>query len=319
MKENYPRLEDTARRVLSTEIQGLVELSDKLPKDFAPFVVAVLACKGRLIISGVGKSAHIGRKIAATLTSTGTPAFFIHATEASHGDLGMILPSDICLVISNSGQTAELQDILGYCKRFTIPVAALTSNPDSILAHASTYVLLMPRTNEACTIGMVPTVSTTMTLALGDAIAVVLMEQRGFTPERFRNYHPGGKLGLQLVTVSELMHIDDLPLVNEDTPMEDVLLTMTSCGYGSALVTTNGLLTGLITDGDLRRHMKTLLGYLAKDIATRNPTTVAADDFAAEALATMNCRKINVLPVVNTVGSPVGIIHMHDLLRAGIC
>jgi len=305
--------------VLSVEIAGLTRLSDELPADFAPFVEAVLACKGRLIISGVGKSAHIGRKIAATLASTGTPSFFVHATEASHGDLGMIVPGDICLVISNSGQTTELTDLLGYCKRFDISVAAVTSNPESVLARAGTFKLLIPKAEEACCIGMAPTTSTTITLALGDAVAVALMESRGFTPERFRNYHPGGKLGLQLAIVADLMHgAADLPLVSVDTLMPEVLLVMTSRGFGTALVTDGARLVGLITDGDLRRHMDNLLDHVAVDIATKAPTTVTRDDFAAEALAIMNRLKVNVLPVVDEAARPVGILHMHDLLRAGL-
>lgn len=319
MTETLPRPEDTARRVLQVEIAGLARLSDELPAAFAPFVAAVLACKGRLIISGVGKSAHIGNKIAATLASTGTPSFFVHATEASHGDLGMIVPGDICLVISNSGQTAELKDLLGYCKRFDIPIAAVTANPDSVLARAGTFKLLIPKAEEACSIGMAPTTSTTITLALGDAIAVALMESRGFTPEKFRNFHPGGKLGLQLATVSEMMHgAAALPLVAADTPMPEVLLVMTSRGFGTALVVAEDRLQGLITDGDLRRHMENLLSHCAADIATSGPTTVGPDDFAAEALAIMNRLKINVLPVVDDTRRPVGILHMHDLLRAGV-
>lgn len=314
---NSPEL--VAQRVLDIEISGLTLLSQNLPLDFIPFIGEVLTCKGRLIVSGVGKSAHIGRKIAATLASTGTPSFFVHATEASHGDLGMIVPGDICLVISNSGQTAELKDLLGYCKRFAIPVAAVTANSGSVLARAATFKLLIPNAEEACSIGMAPTTSTTMTLALGDAVAVALMESRGFTPERFRNFHPGGKLGLQLATVGEMMHgAGDLPLVGADTSMSEVLLVMTSRGFGAAMVIEEDRLAGLITDGDLRRHMDTLMGHVAADIATKNPTTISSNDFAAEALAIMNRLKINVLPVVDDGARPVGILHMQDLLRAGV-
>jgi arabinose-5-phosphate isomerase len=308
-----------ALRVLEIEIRGLTLLSQNLPVDFIPFIREVLTCKGRLIVTGVGKSAHIGRKIAATLASTGTPSFFVHATEASHGDLGMIVPGDICLVISNSGQTAELKDFLGYCKRFAIPVAAVTANSVSVLARAATFKLLIPKAQEACYIGMAPTTSTTMTLALGDAVAVALMESRGFTPERFRNFHPGGKLGLQLAIVGEVMHgAGDLPLVASDTPMSEVLLVMTSRGFGTAMVVEEDRLAGLITDGDLRRHMDNLMSCVAADIATKNPTIISPDDFAAEALSIMNRLKINVLPVVNESASPVGILHTQDLLRAGI-
>jgi len=319
MLEVLPNIDMSARRVLDVEMRGLAQLAEELPADFTPFIQAVMACKGRLIVSGVGKSAHIGRKISATLASTGTPSFFVHATEASHGDLGMILPGDICVVISNSGQTSELQDLVGYCKRFSIPIAGISANIDSVLMRASTFKLLIPRAEEACSIGMAPTTSTTITLALGDAVAVALMEQRGFTPEHFKSFHPGGKLGMQLATVADLMHgADRLPLVAASTDMRDVLLAMTSRGFGSALVVTAGRLTGIITDGDLRRHIDSLMSLQAGDIASTQPTTVSPDDFAGEALSIMNSREINVLAVVDGEGQPVGILHMHDLLRAGV-
>jgi len=309
-----------ARRVLETEIRGLIRLAQDMPEDFVAFVEAVLSCDGRLVISGVGKSAHIGRKIAATLASTGTPSMFVHATEASHGDLGMIVPGDICLVISNSGETSELTDVLGYCKRFSIPLAALTAHEDSMLASMAQFRLLIPKTEEACSIGRAPTTSTTVTLALGDALAVTLMENRGFSEERFHHFHPGGKLGIKLAKVSELMHGEDaLPRVKGTTRMQDVLLTMTSRGFGAALVTDEeDRLIGLITDGDLRRHMDDLLSHQAADIATPSPTTVGTDHFAAEALAMMNALKISVLPVVDDAQRPIGILHTHDLLRAGL-
>lgn len=319
MQEKATRIDAAARRVLDVEIRGLAQLASELPVDFTPFIEAVLASSGRLIISGIGKSAHIGSKISATLASTGTPSLFVHATEASHGDLGMIVPGDICIVISNSGQTRELQDLVGYCKRFAIPIAGISSNPDSVLMRASTYQLLIPKAEEACSIGMAPTTSTTMTLALGDAIAVALMEQRGFTADHFKDFHPGGKLGMQLATVGDLMHgADDLPLVDQKTPMQDVLLVMTSRGLGAALVMQDARLSGIITDGDLRRHMDGLLSKTAADIASGTPLTVSPDGFAAEALSTMNARKINVLAVVDGDQRPVGILHMHDLLRAGV-
>ncbi|MGH1417088.1 MAG: KpsF/GutQ family sugar-phosphate isomerase [Pelagimonas sp.] len=312
-------IDAAARRVLDVEIRGLSQLATELPVDFTPFIEAVLESKGRLIISGIGKSAHIGSKISATLASTGTPSLFVHATEASHGDLGMIVPGDICIVISNSGQTRELQDLVGYCKRFAIPIAGISSNPESVLMRASTYQLLIPKAEEACPIGMAPTTSTTITLALGDAIAVALMEQRGFTADHFKDFHPGGKLGMQLATVGDLMHsAEDLPLVDGETDMQDVLLVMTSRGLGAALVTKEKTLVGIITDGDLRRHMDNLLSKKAADIASGTPLTVSAKDFAAESLSIMNARKINVLAVVDDENRPVGMLHMHDLLRAGV-
>jgi arabinose-5-phosphate isomerase len=310
---------DIARRVLEIEMRGIAQLSQTLPQDFTPFIEAVQASTGRLIISGVGKSAHIGRKLSATLASTGTPSLFVHATEASHGDLGMIVSGDICVVISNSGETRELTDLVSYCKRFSIPVAAISSNIDSLLMRAASYKLLIPKAEEACAIGMAPTTSTTITLALGDAIAVALMEQRGFTPDHFRDFHPGGKLGAQLATVGDLMHgSDSLPLVTPQTPMQDVLLVMTSCGFGTALVVQENALTGIITDGDLRRHMQDLLTLSAGDIASPSPTNVVSDCFAAEALAIMNEKTINVLAMVDADRHPIGILHMHDLLRAGV-
>ncbi len=311
--------ESIARRVLDLEIRGLSQLGEKLPQDFVPFVEAALRCKGRLIVSGVGKSAHIGRKISATLTSTGTPSFFIHATEASHGDLGLIVPGDICIVLSNSGQTAELQDLVSYCKRFAIPIAGVSANSDSVLMHAATFKLLIPRVDEACAIGLAPTTSTTVSLALGDMIAVALMERRGFTKDHFKAFHPGGRLGMQLTMVGDLMHGGgELPLVDHSSAMSDVLLVMTSHGFGAALVTEGQKLVGIITDGDLRRHMQSLMSLKACDIASRDPACIDADDFAGKAMALMNERKINVLAVTNKDNNPIGIIHMHDLVRAGV-
>ncbi|MBO9468085.1 KpsF/GutQ family sugar-phosphate isomerase [Tropicibacter sp. R15_0] len=318
MSQPPATISETARRVLDVEMRGLEQLAQDLPGDFTAFIEAVLSMSGRLIVSGIGKSAHIGHKISATLASTGTPSLFVHATEASHGDLGMIVPGDIAIVISNSGQTRELQDLVSYCKRFDIPMAGISANPDSVLMRAATYQLLIPKAEEACSIGMAPTTSTTITLALGDAIAVALMEQRGFTADHFKNFHPGGKLGMQLATVGDLMHGGNLPLVAGDTPMSDVLLAMTAHGLGAALVVRDGQLSGFITDGDLRRHMDDLLSKTAADIATKDPTTMHPDDFAAEAMAVLNRLKVNVLPILDQQGAPVGLLHMQDLVRAGV-
>lgn len=310
---------ETARRVLGIEARALDQLADELPVDFDTALAAILACRGRVIVSGVGKSGHIGNKIAATLASTGTPASFVHATEASHGDLGMVTEQDFCLLISNSGETAELRDIVAHTRRFSIPMAAISSNPDSTLMQAADYKLTLPKAPEACSIGMAPTTSTTLTLALGDALAVALMERRNFRPDDFRVFHPGGKLGAQMATVGQLMHTgDEVPIVAHDMPMQDVLITMTSKGFGTAAVCQDGRLMGVVSDGDLRRHMHHLMQKTAGEIATINPITVTKKQFAAEALNIMNTRKISVLVVVDDAHHPVGVIHIHDLLRAGV-
>ena len=310
---------ETARRVLGIEARALDQLADELPADFDAALAAILACRGRVIVSGVGKSGHIGNKIAATLASTGTPASFVHATEASHGDLGMVTEQDFCLLISNSGETAELRDIVAHTRRFSIPMAAISSNPDSTLMQAADYKLTLPKAPEACSIGMAPTTSTTLTLALGDALAVALMERRNFRPDDFRLFHPGGKLGAQMATVGQLMHTgDEVPIVAHDMPMQDVLITMTSKGFGTAAVCQDGRLMGVVSDGDLRRHMHHLMQKTAGEIATINPITVTKKQFAAEALNIMNTRKISVLVVVDDTHHPVGVIHIHDLLRAGV-
>ena len=310
---------ETARRVLGIEARALDQLADELPADFDAALAAILACRGRVIVSGVGKSGHIGNKIAATLASTGTPASFVHATEASHGDLGMVTEQDFCLLISNSGETAELRDIVAHTRRFSIPMAAISSNPDSTLMQAADYKLTLPKALEACSIGMAPTTSTTLTLALGDALAVALMERRNFRPDDFRVFHPGGKLGAQMATVGQLMHTgDEVPIVAHDMQMQDVLITMTSKGFGTAAVCQDGRLMGVVSDGDLRRHMHHLMQKTAGEIATINPITVTKKQFAAEALNIMNTRKISVLVVVDDTHHPVGVIHIHDLLRAGV-
>ena len=310
---------ETARRVLGIEARALDQLADELPADFDAALAAILACRGRVIVSGVGKSGHIGNKIAATLASTGTPASFVHATEASHGDLGMVTEQDFCLLISNSGETTELRDIVAHTRRFSIPMAAISSNPDSTLMRAADFKLTLPKAPEACSIGMAPTTSTTLTLALGDALAVALMERRNFRPDDFRVFHPGGKLGAQMATVGQLMHTgDEVPIVAHDMPMQDVLITMTSKGFGTAAVCQDGRLMGVVSDGDLRRHMHHLMQKTAGEIATINPITVTKKQFAAEALNIMNTRKISVLVVVDDAHHPVGVIHIHDLLRAGV-
>ena len=308
-----------AARVFGTEADALHYTAQNIAPDFPAAVRAILACKGRVIVSGIGKSGHIGRKIAATLASTGTPSHFVHCAEASHGDLGMVSSDDICVLISNSGETAELRDMVYHTKRFSIPMIGISSNPDSTLMQAADYRLTLPKLPEACSIGMVPTTSTTLTLAMGDALAVALMEQRHFASEDFGIYHPGGKLGAQMRKVSELMHRgDNIPLLEEDASMHDVLMAMTSKGFGIAALVKDGALTGVITDGDLRRNMEGLMDRSAGQIANRTPLVVGPDVLAPEALALLNARKVNVLLVADADRVPLGVLHIHDLLRAGV-
>ena len=315
----YAKIEATAQRTLRVEADALHYMADQLPKDFGPAVQRILASGGRVIVSGIGKSGHIGRKIAATLASTGTPSYFVHCAEASHGDLGMITPDDICLLISNSGETSELRDIIYHAKRFSITMIGISSNPDSTMMKAADFRLTLPKLPEACPIGMAPTTSTTLTLALGDALAVALMEERGFMPEDFKVYHPSGKLGAQMKTVSEIMHVGtSLPVLDENTSIDEVLLTMTSKGFGIAALTRDGVLSGVITDGDLRRNMDSLMTSSPAEIANPNPVTVTPESLAPAALALANSRKVNALMVIDDKRVPVGVLHLHDLLRVGV-
>jgi arabinose-5-phosphate isomerase len=268
----------------------------------------------------MGKSGHVARKIAATFASTGTPAQFVHPAEASHGDLGMVMKGDVALVLSNSGETPELADIIGYTRRFDIPLIGVASRADSTLLRQADVALLLPPAAEACDTGIVPTTSTTMTLALGDALAIALMEHRQFTPEHFRVFHPGGKLGARLAKVSDLMNAD-APLVQHDTPMSEALLSMSAKGFGVVGVTDgDGYLQGIITDGDLRRHMAGLLDLTAGDVMTAAPRTIGPEALAEKAVRIMNDKKITCLFVVDPEDSRnvVGLLHIHDCLRAGI-
>jgi arabinose-5-phosphate isomerase len=312
-------IRDTAARVLRIEGEALTRMADALPEDFAAAVEAVLSVKGRVILSGIGKSGHIARKISSTFASTGTPSTFVHPAEASHGDLGMIMPNDLCILISNSGETAELKDVVAHVARFSIPMIGISGKPDSTLMRAADLRLTLPKAPEACTIGMVPTTSTTLTLALGDALAVAVMERRGFLAENFRTFHPGGKLGAQLSKVSQLMHEGDaLPLVSPDQIMPETLLVMSEKSFGIAGVVDAGRLIGVISDGDLRRNMADLMNKRAGQVATKTPRTTRPDMLAAEALAVMSENKITALFVVDGQGAPVGLLHLHDCLRAGI-
>ena len=312
----------TGRRVMAIESAALGLFANQLGDAFADAVELMLSARGRVILSGMGKSGHVAHKIAATMASTGTPAQFVHPAEASHGDLGMITNDDVVLVLSNSGETRELADIVAHTRRYAIPLIGVASRPDSTLLKAADIALVLPQAPEACSVGLAPTTSTTLTLALGDALAVALMERRDFTPERFADFHPGGKLGARLVKVSDLMATGDaIPLVAEDAAMPDALLVMTRKGYGVAgTINAQGLLTGVITDGDLRRHMVGLLERTAGDVASTGARTIGPDRLAQEALWLMNTHKITCLFVAEgaTLTRPVGILHVHDCLRAGV-
>ena len=312
----------TAKHVIRAEANALNALSDALDDAFVDAVDLILKAQGRVIVSGIGKSGHIARKIAATLASTGTPAFFVHPAEASHGDLGMVTNGDVVLAISNSGEAPELANLLAYTRRFNIPLIGITSKARSTLGHHSDIVLLMPKRPEACGTGVVPTTSTTMTLALGDALAVALMQHRAFSAENFREFHPGGKLGAQLAQVGDLMHKGDaVPLSGQDTPMSDTLLTISQKGFGVVgVLDDDGYLAGIVTDGDLRRNMVGLLELTAGKVMTENPRTISTDALAEEALNVMQSSKITCLFVVEPGDSRsvVGILHIHDCLRAGV-
>lgn len=309
-----------ARRVLRLEAEALRNMSDALDGSFTEALEILFAVTGRVVVTGMGKSGHIARKISATLASTGTPSHYVHPAEASHGDMGMITRSDAVLALSNSGETPELGDLVDYCRRFRIPLIAITGKPGSTLANNSDCALILPAVAEACPMGLAPTTSTTAMLAMGDALAVTLLERRGFTTEDFQVLHPGGKLGQGLLRVDDLMHAgDELPLTGPDAAMSDVLLTMTNKRFGCVgVVDAAGRLAGIVTDGDLRRHMsKNLLDSTAGEVMTASPKTIRLGALASEALGTMNDNTITALFVVDS-GAPVGILHIHDCLRAGI-
>jgi arabinose-5-phosphate isomerase len=313
---------DVARAVLGTEAAALRDLAGGLDGNFTRAVELLASATGRVVVSGMGKSGHIGHKIAATLASTGTPAIFVHPAEASHGDLGMIVVGDAVLTLSNSGETAELADLVGHTRRFGLPLVAITGRAGSTLALAADAALILPKVPEACPMGLAPTTSTTMQLALGDALAVALLTRRGFTATDYRRFHPGGQLGARLRRVRELMHTgDSLPLAPPDLPMDRALLLITGKGFGCLGVVAEERLIGIVTDGDLRRHMgPDLLRRSVGEVMTHGPRTIGPEALAAEALHAMNAggkRPITSLFVVDAVGRPLGLLHIHDLLRAG--
>lgn len=309
-----------ARRVLRLEAEALRVMGEALDDTFVRAVDLIHQASGRTVVTGMGKSGHIARKISSTFSSTGTPSFYVHPAEASHGDLGMIAREDVVLALSNSGETPELGDVINYCSRFNVPLVSITARMDSTLADNSDCTLLLPAVAEACPMGLAPTTSSTAMLALGDALAIALLDRRGFTAEDFQVLHPGGKLGQNLLRVGDLMHGgDDLPLITAEERVSDALLLMSTKGFGCAGVTdASGDLIGVITDGDLRRHMSdTLLRLSCGEIMTANPKTIRSQALASEALGLMNATQITSLFVAQE-RRPVGILHIHDCLRAGL-
>jgi arabinose-5-phosphate isomerase len=314
---------EVARRVIRAEVAGLEQLAETFDDAFGAALDLCAATRGRLIVTGIGKSGHVARKLAATLASTGSPAQFVHAAEASHGDLGMIGVDDAILALSNSGESAELADILAYSRRFKIPLVAITADPRSTLAEAADVLLQLPRAAEACPMGLAPTTSTTMMMAFGDALAIALLERKGFSSSDFKLFHPGGKLGRRLLRVSDIMHSGDaVPLVAPQTPMSEAILVMTAKSFGCVGVCdAAGRLVGVITDGDLRRHMDD--GLLAREVCQvmhLNPKTITANRLAGEALGMMTGQAppTTSLFVVDEAGRATGFVHMHDCLRAGV-
>lgn len=314
----------SALRTLEFELGGIEalkrEMAGALGDSFAGAVALLESLSGRAIVSGMGKSGHIGQKIAATLSSTGTPAFFVHPGEASHGDLGMITPEDAVIALSWSGETAELANLLTYARRFAVPIIAITSRSNSSLAKAAQHALILPQATEACPHGLAPTTSSLMQLAIGDALAIALLEGKGFTAHDFKVFHPGGQLGANLKHVSDFMHTGErLPLTGPDTRMSEALVLMTEKSFGClGVVDAEGKLIGILTDGDLRRNMGDgLLKAEISKVMTRSPKTIAPDALASAALNTLNTAKITALFVVEDE-RPVGIVHIHDLLRLGV-
>ena len=313
----------SAKKTIETEIVALREMENSFDENLTEALDILENTKGRIIVTGMGKSGHIARKIAATLASTGSPSFFVHPAEASHGDLGMLTNNDSVIAISNGGESKELSDILAYCKRYEIPLIAITKNADSSLGKAGDYLLKLPSSAEACPIGMAPTSSTTATLVLGDVLAVALMERKGFNKIDYKQRHPGGKLSAMLKKVSDLMHTGkEMPLVDEDTIMQDALLEMTSKMLGCVgIVDKNGVLQGIITDGDLRRCLSAdVMSKKVTEVMTRNPKTIAPELMAVEALKLMNNtgKGITQLFVIDPNNKPIGVIHIHDCLRIGV-
>jgi arabinose-5-phosphate isomerase len=316
---------DIAKKVLKTEAEAVSALIEKLNSNFENAVNLIYESKGRVVVTGMGKSGIVGKKIAATLASTGTPAFFLHPAEASHGDLGMVTERDVIIAISNSGETAELTGLIPFLKRYRVKLISMTGHPDSTLAKSSDVFLDISVKEEACPMGVVPTASTTATMAMGDAIAVALLVKRGLNENDFAFFHPGGSIGKKLfIRVKDLMHTGDLlPVVSLDTPMSKAVIEMSSKRLGHAIVTDkNGRISGILTDGDVRRGLGTWAGKLfeltAGEVMTKNPKTISSEELAAQALSVLEKHSITALVVPDEEGRPVGIIHLHDILRQGI-
>lgn len=323
MSEAADRILSALKRTIAVEIDGMTALEESLGDEAIRVVECLSRTKGRLACAGVGKSGHVARKIAATLASTGTQAYFVHPAEASHGDLGMISTDDAVLALSKSGETKELSDLIAYCRRFSVPLIGMTMEADSALGRASDYLLLVPNAAEACGETRAPTTSTTLMMALGDALAVALIEKRGFTAEDFKRFHPGGSLGAALTSAKELMHSgDEMPMVETGTSVPDAVAELSRKGFGCVgIVSSQGALIGIITDGDLRRHLSADLPSKSVDeIMTKSPVTIAADVLAADVLRQMTSgsKKLTQIFVSDADNKPVGFIHMHDLLKIGV-
>ena len=305
--------------VVAKEADAVKALALADPQAIAAACQLIFDCRGRVICSGMGKSGLISQKIAATMASTGTPSHFVHPGEATHGDLGMIQPGDVLLALSNSGETRELADVLTYAARRAIPMIAITKSADSALARHAAAVLLLPDMPEACSIHMAPTTSTTCSLVIGDALAVAVMQARGFQREDFLGFHPGGKLGAQLLTVGHLMHKGAaLPVLAPSASMEEAILEMTSKGFGIAAVVEDGRLLAVVTDGDLRRNIRNILDKAVSEVVNYTPKVIAPGALASEALGMMNALRVNALCVVGENNNLVGLIHLHDCLRAEV-
>jgi arabinose-5-phosphate isomerase len=327
-KTPFVRIEmiiSAARRAIEIETEGmkalLADLSGPLGKAVEAAVETIGKAKGRVIVSGMGKSGHVGRKIAATLASTGTPASFVHPAEASHGDLGMITTQDVVMLLSNSGESAELKDILNYCARFSVPMIAITANATSTMGRAADIILQLPKAKEACPNGLAPTTSTLLQLALGDAIAMALLEAKGFSAEDFRNYHPGGKLGARIKHAHDIMHqYNELPLVTAGTTIDKAISILSDKKFGCVgVVDKSGALTGIVTDGDLRRNLHIERSTQSVEtIMTRDATTIHGHMLAAEVIELINTKRITAVFVVDAENKPTGLIHIHDLLREGV-
>ena len=309
----------SAQETLAAEREGLLQLENSLGQDFVDAIKLLSNAKGRVIVSGMGKSGHIANKIVATMASTGTPAQFVHPAEASHGDLGMITSEDVILGLSWSGETAELANLLAYSARFSIPLIAITSNAKSLLGRTAQVCLTLPKAPEACPNGLAPTTSTTMQLAIGDALAVALLKLKNFSPSDFKNFHPGGKLGASLMLIDDIMHQEaELPLMDENVLMSDAIVEMTKKGFGClGIINSEGMLSGIITDGDLRRHMSAnILEQTARAVMTHSPLTISRGMLTAEALSIMNDASIQCVFVCSD-NKPIGLVRILDLLRIG--